>query len=564
MGKTARGVTLTRLLPGLQQDLRPWTPVSVIAGLTVAAYLVPQVMAYATVAGLPPIVGLWAALPALLIYPLLGTSRLLSLGPESSVALMTAAVVGPLALGDPSRYAVLVAGLALIVGVVGVAASLLRLGFLGDLLSHPVMLGYMAGIGMLMIEGQIDQLLGINTTAEDVLPHLGEVLQAVGSGEIDLPTALVGGVMLAALFPLARYLPKWPGPLLVVVAGSLFTWVYNAGGGELTVVGAVPQGVPLPQVPAISLEDAAVLLVGGLGVLLVGFTDVALTGRAFQERDDSRPDPNAELRAMSVGNLGAGLLQGMPVSSSGSRTALAQASGARSQAYSFVVAIALVAVLLVAGPLLSSIPRAGLAALVIYAALQLIDVSGFALLWQFDRVEFVLAIVTLVSVLIVGILYGVLIAVGLSVIAMAARAARPHSAALGLVPDLAGMHDIGDFDDAREVPGLLIYRYDSPVFFANSSDFLAQADRLIEERQPGLRWFALNCEAIVDIDATAVTAIDRLLRQTEQEGLLFCLVRAKRELVEQLDRAGLADRIGRDRMYPTLPSLVDAFYAEDE
>lgn len=557
-----RGAALGRLLPGLRQDLRPWTPISLIAGLTVAAYLVPQVMAYATVAGLPPIVGLWAALPALLIYPLLGTSRLLSLGPESSVALMTAAVVGPLALGDPGRYAVLVAGLALVVGVVGIAASLLRLGFLGDLLSHPVMVGYMAGIGVLMIEGQIDELLGVETSAAGVLPHLAEALQAVGSGNLDVPTVVLGGVMLATLFPLTRFLPKWPGPLLVVIAGAIFTWAYNSAGGDLAVVGAVPQGIPVPQVPAISLEDAAVLVIGGTGVLLVGFTDVALTGRAFQERDDPRPDPNAELRAMSIGNIGAGLLQGMPVSSSGSRTALAQTSGARSQAYSFVAVIVLVAVLLVAGPLLSSIPRAGLAALVIYAALQLIDVAGFRMLWRFDRIEFALAMATLVSVLITGILYGVLIAVGLSVVAMAARAARPHSAALGFVPDLAGMHDIGDFDDAREVPGLLIYRYDSPIFFANASDFLAQADHLIAERQPDVRWFALNCEAIVDIDATAVTVLERLLRQTRQQGLLFCLVRAKRELVEQLQRAGLADEIGRDRMYPTLPSLVEAFHIE--
>jgi MFS superfamily sulfate permease-like transporter len=252
----------------------------------------------------------------------------------------------------------------------------------------------------------------------------------------------------------------------------------------------------------------------------------------------------------------------MPVSSSGSRTALALASGARSQGYSLVVAVAVVMVLMFAGPLLSAAPRAGLAALVIYAAVHLIDVAAFRSLWRFNKVEFGVAVVTGVGVLVVGILFGVLIAVGLSVLAMAARVARPHAAALGYVPGLAGMHDVHDFDEVREVPGLLIYRYDSPVFFANSENFIQQANELIAQRQPGLRWMALNCEAIVDIDSTAAEALRRLIAEVEGQGVQFCLVRAKRELIEQLQAAGLADLIGMDRMYPTLPSLVEAFRDE--
>lgn len=563
MGRRGSAGVLFRLLPGLQTDLRPWTRLNVVAGLTVTAYLVPQVMAYATVAGLPAIVGLWACVPALVVYPFLGTSRLLSLGPESSVALMTAAVIAPMALGDPGRYATYAAALALIVGLIGLVASLLRLGFIGDLLSQPVLVGYMAGIGILMIDGQIDHFLGIQTEADSVLSHLGELGTAVAAGMLDWPVLALGVAVLVCLYVVAWLRPNWPGPLLAIFAGSVIAWAANNRGGDLPIVGTVPQGLPQPQIPWIPAEDLSVLAVGAAGILLVGFTDVTLTGRAFLSRNDRRPDTNAELRAVSVGNLGVGLLQGMPVSSSGSRTALALSSRAQSQGYSLVVAAGVVLVLLFAGPLLSAAPRAGLAALVIYAAIHLIDGNAFASLWRFSKVEFALAVVTMFGVLTVGILYGVLIAVGLSVLAMAARVARPHSAALGFVPGLAGMHDVGDFDEVSEVPGLLIYRYDSPLFFANSEDFLQQADQLIAERQPGLKWFALNCEAIVDIDATAVESLRSLIRVVESDGMQFCLVRAKRELIEQLALAGLAEPIGRDRMYPTLPSLVEAFTAEE-
>ncbi len=562
MASSDRPNILVRLLPVLGRDLQPWSRANLIAGLTVTAYLVPQVMAYATVAGLPAIVGLWAAVPALLVYPFLGTSRLLSLGPESSVALMTAAVVAPLALGDPARYVALAATIAITVGGIGLLASVLRLGFIGDLLSQPVLVGYMAGIGVLMIDGQIDHFLGIQTASPDFLGHVREISDLIVSGGVDPVVLALGSVILVMLYLLAWRRPSWPGPLLAILGGSLLALLINNGGGDIPIVGPVPQGLPTPQIPQVAAADVSALAIGAAGILLVGFTDVTLTGRAFLSRGDPRPDTDAELRAVAVGNLGVGLLQGMPVSSSGSRTALAKSSGATSQGYSLVVALGVVLVLLFAGPLLSAAPRAGLAALVIYAALHLIDIRAFAALWRFSTVEFVLAVVTMVGVLVVGILYGVLIAVGLSVLAMAARVARPHSAALGLVPGLPGMHDVGDFEEANEVPGLLIYRYDSPVFFANSQDFIEQANALMADRQPGLRWFALNCEAIVDIDATAVESLRTLMREVDSAGMQFCLVRAKRELVEQLQRAGLAQRIGMDRMYPTLPSLVEAYKAE--
>lgn len=549
---------MRRLFPGWNRELAPWTRGNLIAGLTVTAYLVPQVMAYATVAGLPAIVGLWASLPALVIYAVMGSSRVLSLGPESSVALMTAAVIAPLVAGDPARYAALAAGLAAVVGLIGLVGSLLRVAFISDLLSRPVLVGYMTGIGILMIDGQLDSFLGIDTEGDTLFSHLSEVVSA-------LPTANPAVVGLAVavlvlLIVLARSFPRLPGPLIAVVVAAILAAALIAWGVAIPLVGTVPQGLPAPALPALPDQDLELFALAAAGVVLVGFTDTVLTGRAFRQRHEDL-DTTTELRSMSVANIATGFLQGMPVSSSGSRTALARTSGATSQGYSLVTAVGLLLVLLVAAPALSTLPRAGLAALVIFAALQLIDVGEFRALWRFSRTEFTLAVVTCVAVLVVGILNGVLVAVALSVLAMLARVARPQAAALGFVRGVPGMHDINDFDDVAEVEGLLVFRYDSPLFFANAHDFTTEAMRMATDREPGLDWFALNCEAIITIDSTAATALTSLIGDLTEAGVTFCLVRAKRELLDQLDDAGMLARIGEEHVYPTLPTLVEAFRA---
>ena len=546
------------MFPGWNRELAPWTRGNLIAGLTVTAYLVPQVMAYATVAGLPAIVGLWASLPALVIYALMGSSRVLSLGPESSVALMTAAVIAPLVAGDPGRYAALAAGLAAVVGLIGLIGSLLRVAFISDLLSRPVLVGYMAGIGVLMIDGQLDSFLGIDTEGDTLFSHLSEVVSA-------LPTANPAVVGLAVavlvlLIVLARSFPRLPGPLIAVVVAAILAAVLVAWGAAIPLVGTVPQGLPAPALPALPDQDLELFALAAAGVVLVGFTDTVLTGRAFRQRHEDL-DTTTELRSMSLANIATGFLQGMPVSSSGSRTALARTSGATSQGYSLVTAAGLLLVLLVAAPALSTLPRAGLAALVIFAALQLIDVGEFRALWRFSRTEFALAVVTCAAVLVVGILNGVLVAVALSVLAMLARVARPQAAALGFVRGVPGMHDINDFDDVAEVEGLLVFRYDSPLFFANANDFTTEAMRMATAREPGLDWFALNCEAIITIDSTAAAALTSLISDLTEAGVTFCLVRAKRELLDQLDDAGMLARIGEEHIYPTLPTLVEAFRA---
>jgi SulP family sulfate permease len=553
---------VSTLFPGLTDSLRPWDRRNLVAGVTVLVYLVPQVMAYATVAGVSPVTGLWACLPALVVYAFMGTSRLLSMGPESSVALMSAAVVAPLVATNPEQYPVLVAGLAVAVGAVCLVAGLARLGFIANLLSRPILVGYMTGIAILMIDGQLEKLLGNNTEADSVPAHFWQA--AVGLGGADPVVVGLSFGILFLLFALQRWYPKLPGPLIAMIVATAVASALISRGFEVPVVGEVPRGLPPVSFPALAPEQWEAIILGAIGVSIVAFADLTLTARAFKEPDDPSIQVGAELRALGVSNLGAGVLSGMPVSSSGSRTAVAQTSRAHSQGYSLVVAAGLVGVLLFFGPVLSILPQPGLAALVVYAAVRLIDIAEYKLLWRFRRSEFLLAILTVAGVLIAGVLYGVVIAVALSALDMLARVARPHGAALGLVPDLPGMHDVGDFDAAEEVDGLLIYRFDSPLFFANAETFLQEARLLIDAREPGLEWFALNCEAIVEVDSTGVDALQRLHRTLTEHDVRFVLVRAKRELVEDLRPTELIDMFGDEHIYPTLPTLVEAFRASQD
>ncbi|MFF0477770.1 SulP family inorganic anion transporter [Streptomyces sp. NPDC004284] len=536
---------------------RTWLRGDVLAGITVAAYLVPQVMAYAGVAGLPPVTGLWAALPAMLLYALTGSSRLLSVGPESTTALMTAVAVGPLAAGDPARYAALAAALALVVGLLSVVAWAVRLGFLADLLSRPVLVGYLAGVAFIMIVDQLPRLTGTESGGSGFFPRLLFFLRHLGG--IHWPTACLAAGCLVLLFVLPRLWRALPGPLIVLVlataAVSAFALDTDQG---IDVIGAVPTGLPgfaLPR-PA----DLTELVPPALGVLLVGYTDVVLTARAFARHDDPHPlDANRELLALGAANLGAGFFHGFPVSSSASRTALAESAGARTQAYSLVGAACVVAVLLFLGPLLTHTPAAALGAIVVYAAVRLVEVGEFRRLAAFRRRELLLALGCTLGVLALGILYGVLIAVALSVIDLLARVARPHDAVLGMVPGLAGMHDVDDYPTAHTIPGLLVYRYDSPLFFANAEDFHRRALAAVDTRPEPVHWFVLNTEANVEVDITALDAVEALRTELVRRDIVFALARVKHDLRKPLDAYGLTAAVGPDRIYPTLPTAVAAY-----
>jgi len=550
-------------MPGLRTPSahrRDWFRGDLVAGLTVAAYLVPQVMAYAGVAGLPPVTGLWAILPALALYALFGCSRLLSVGPESTTALMTATVVGPLAKGDPGHYVSLAAALAVTVGLLCLVARTVRLGFLADLLSRPVLVGYLAGVALTMAVDQLPRLTGVRTSRTEFFPQiwsfLGDLTRARPA------TVMLSIAVLAFLFVLARFFPALPGPLLAVALATAAVVVLDLDGRNgVAVIGPVPSGLPDVALP--DLDALPHLMLPAIGVLLVAYTDFILTSRAFADRTDKSTalDANQEFLALGTANLGAGLVHGFPVSSSASRTALAASAGARSQAYSLLAGAVVLAALLFLSPWLTRMPSAALGALVIYAAGRMVDVPGFCRLASFRRRELFLALGSLVGVLVLDILYGVLVAVGLSVAELLTRVARPHDAIEGLVPGMAGMHDVDDYPQARTIPGLVVYRYDSPLFFANAEDFRRRALAAVTEQTDPVRWFVLNTEANVEVDITALDAVDDLRQDLTDRGIVFALARVKQDLLDQLQAYGLADSVGPDRIFPTLPTAVDAYQA---
>ena len=547
-----------RLLPGLLElktYQRSWLRWDALAGVTVTAYLVPQVMAYGEVAGVQPVAGLWAILPSLAIYALLGSSRQLSVGPESTTALMTAAVVAPLAAGDPARYAALAAALAIVVGFLSVAAWATRLGFVSDLLSQPILVGYLAGVAVIMIVGQLGKVMGVPVEGGSTGSELRSVLLALGHTQ---PATLVLGLATLLLLFVAQWrFPRLPGPLLAVLLATATTAIFDLHGRGVAVVGDVPAGLPHPSLPP--LDAYAALLLPAVGVLLVGYTDNVLTARAFASRGGYAVDANQELLALGAANLGAGLFQGFPVSSSGSRTAVGDASGSRTQLHSLIALVCVILVLLFLRPLLANFPVAALGAIVIYAATRLIDVAGFRRLAAFRRSELVLALAAFVGVLVFDILYGILVAIGLSVAELFRRVARPHDAIQGRVPGLAGMHDVDDYPEAELIPGLVVYRYDSPLFFANAHDFKARAMVAVEQQTIPVCWFVLNVEANVEVDITAVDAMEELRANLTDRGIVFALARVKQDLLVALRAAGIVDLIGADRLFPTLPTAVAAY-----
>lgn len=551
---------LRRLLPGLVRlrgYQRSWLRYDVLAGVTVAAYLIPQVMAYAEVAGLPPVVGLWAIVGPLLVYAVLGSSQQLSVGPESTTALMTAAAVGAIAAGDPSRYASLAAALALVVGAVCVIGWAGKLGFLADLLSKPVLVGYMAGIAAIMVGSQIGKLTGIDVDADSFLEEVGYV-----AGHLDqahAPTVALAAAVLALLLLGTRLLPRSPMPLLGMLVAAAAVAVLDLEERGIALVGTIPAGLPTPSLPSVSAAEVGSLLLPAVGVAIVAYSDNVLTARTFATRNGYRIDHNQEFLALGAANLASGAMQGFPVSSSGSRTVIGDALGSRSQLYSLVALVTIVLTVVFFRPVLAAFPDAALGAIVVYAAIRLVDLAEFRRIARFRRSELLLALTTTVSVLALDVLYGVLVAIGLSVLDLLSRVARPHDGVLGFAPGIPGMHDIADYPDAQSVEGLLVYRYDSPLFFANVEDFKRRALAAVDQAETATEWFLLNAEANVQVDITAVDALEELREELNGRGIVFAMARVKQDLHDDLRPTGFLDRVGEDRVFMTLPTAVQAY-----
>ncbi len=553
---------LYAVAPGLAQfrDYRPsYLRGDIVGGVTVAAYLVPQVMAYATLAGLPAVNGLWCAMVPLVAYAVFGTSRMLSAGPESTTALMTATAVAPLAAGNPAAYVSMSAILAVLVGLVCLFAGVIRLGFLADLLSKPVLAGYMTGLALIMIASQLGKLTGAPVEGDEIVDEIESLVEV--HDQMHTPTLVFSLAVLAVLLLFNTLMPRAPGPLLAVLLATAAVSVFSLDSYGIKVIGEVPGGLPSIGLSHINIGDGAVknLAAIAVGISIVAFADTVLTARTFATKDGSRIDANAELRAMGVFNVGSAMTQGFPVSSSASRTALGFLVGARTQMYSLVATAVVLVVMLTAHNLLAKFPTAALGALVVYAGIRLIDVAEFKRLARFRASELILALATVAAVLLFGVLYGVVAAVGISILDLLRRVARPHDGVLGFVPGLAGMHDVDDYPEARLEPGLMVYRYDAPLFFANSDNFVKRALNSVDANPEPVQWFIMNAEANVDVDLTGLDAVRQLREILLTRGIHFGMARVKQDLRDQLEAAGLLAEIGERNIYPTLPTAVAAY-----
>jgi SulP family sulfate permease len=538
---------------------RTWLRGDLLAGITVTAYLVPQVMAYADLAGLPAATGLWAAVGALTLYALVGTSPSLSAGPESTTALMTATAIGSLGLSS-ARASDLAVTLAFMVAVLCVLGWLGHLSVLAEMLSRPVLVGYMAGIAAIMVMSQLGKLVGTPTTASTFAGQAREFSAHLGA--VHGPTLAVGLATLVVMLVGAALRPRAPMALIGMLGATAAVSLLDLTARGVRVIGDVPARFPAGGLPDVSAHEVLSLLGPALGIAFVGYTDNVLTARAFAAKRGSAVDQRRELLAVGAANLGSALVHGFPVSSSGSRTAIADAAGARTQLAGLVTVVVTLASVFALQPLLSAFPVAALAAVVVYAGVRLVDLAELRRYAAFRHSELYLALGTIVAVLAVGVLVGVLVAIGLSVLDLLRRVARPHDAIEGFVPGLAGMHDVDDFPEAEAVPGLVVYRYDSPLFFANAEDFLTRARASASGSD--VRWFVLNTEAIVEVDITAVDALETLRQELTARGIVFALARIKQDLRAELAPSGLLDRIGEEHLFPTLPTAVEAYRAWEQ
>jgi sulfate permease, SulP family len=549
------------LIPGLgvaRNYERSWLWADLFAGITIFAMLVPQAMAYGELAGVAPVVGLYTALGGLVGYALFGSSRRLMLGPESSSALIVASVVAPVAAGgSPAHFALLAALLALLVGVIALGAGLARLGFLADFVSKPILLGYITGVAVFMIAGQLGKLFGIPIESEQFFQQIGELLTHLGQTRV--LTLLVGVALLAFLLALRRVAPKVPAALIVVVLMTMVSSLLHLQLYGIAVVGPLPAGLPQFGFPDLRFSDVWNLLPSAFSLTLIVFADAILTARAVAEKHGEKVNANCELIGLGAANLAASLFQGFPAAASQSRTAVNYAAGGKTQLVGIVALTLLVAFLLWFTRLLENLPQLVLAVIIIAAAVNLIEVKPLLQVYRLRPLEFSLALVTFVGVLSIGVLEGILVAVVLALVVVIGRISRPHDAVLGSVEGVDGYQDIEQYANCETVPGLIAYRFDAPLFFANADHFVAEVLELIDTAEPPVEWLLIDAEAIIDIDVTATEALSTLQRELELRGIVLAIARANYPLQKMLKRAGLTERIGEEHFYPTVRTGVQAF-----
>jgi SulP family sulfate permease len=531
------------------------------AALTVAAVAIPSAMAYAEVAGLSPVIGLYALLLPSVAYALFGSSRQLIVGPEGSLAALVAASVLALSTHGSARAGELAAMLALLTaGFYGIA-TLAKLGWIADYFSRPVLVGYMHGIAVVLIVGQLGKLLGLDIQAANPIPQLVEVGREIGHA--NWQTMLLSLLSLAVLLPLRYVAPRVPAALIVVAAAIVASWALNLSEHGVAVVGHIPRGLPSLTFPTPSVGDTLQLVPGAAGLFLVSFADEILTARSYAGRHDQHVRAGQELLAMAATDAAAGITQGMPVGASGSRTAVNDAMGSRSQIAGLTAAGVVVVVLLfLTGPI-AELPKAVLGAAIVSAAIGLVSPSAWRALWVSDRVELTIAAVTTVGVVLTGVLDAIAFAVGLSIVDVVRRSARPHDAVLGWVEALDRYADVSVHREAKVTPGVVVYRLDDQLFFANASYVKGRVREAIRGAPTETRWLVLDADGVGHVDTAGLDALVQVTESLGRDGIGLVVARMKAPVEEELHAAGVDEEIGRSHFYSTVRAAIQACVASE-
>lgn len=554
-------ITWMRWLPGLsilREYQAGWLVHDIVAGLVLTAMLVPVGIAYAVASGLPGIYGLYATIVPLLAYALFGPSRILVLGPDSSLVPIILGVVAPLSGGDPARAVALAGAMALVSGIVCILAGFAKLGFVTELLSKPIRYGYMNGIALTVLISQLPKLLGFSVESEGPLRKLWMIAQAVIAGKTNWVAFAVGAGTLAVIL-LLKGSKRLPGVLIAVVGATIVVGALDlAHRAGVSVLGQIPGGLPGFAIPWIPPADIASVLIGGGAVALVSFADTSVLSRVYAARMGTRVDPNQEMVGLGAANLAAGLFHGFPISSSSSRTPVAEAAGSKTQLTGVVGALA-VALLLLAGPnLLRNLPTAALAAVVIASAIGLFEVADLKRIYRIQRWEFWLSIICFVGVAVFGAIPGIGIAVVIAVIEFLWDGWRPHFAVLGHPEGVRGYHDITRYPEARQIPGLVLFRWDAPLFFANAELFTARVLEAVARAPAPVHWVVVAAEPVTSIDVTAADILAELDEALHKDGIELCFAELKDPVKDKLKRFELFPRF-EEAFFPTIGSAVRSF-----
>ena len=553
-------------VPGLQvisSYRRQWLLKDVIAGVVLTTLLVPQGMAYAELAGLPPITGLYTSILCLLGYAAFGPSRILVLGPDSSLGPMIAATILPLmaAKGDAKRAVALASVLAIMVAAIMILAAVAKLGFIADLISKPTMIGYMNGLALTILIGQLPKLFGFKVSADGLIGEITGFAEGLAKGEAVAAAAAVGIAGIVVILVLQRWLPKVPAVLIAVVLSIAAATIFDLADHGVSLVGVLPKGFPPLTIPSVRLSDLGPLFAGALGIALVSLADTISTASAFAARTGQEVRGNGEMIGIGVANLAAGLFQGFPVSTSGSRTAVAERSGAKTQLTGVIGAALIILMIVLVPGLFRNLPQPALAAVVITASLSLADIPATMRLWRQRKAEFALSIAAFLGVALLGVLPGIAIAVALSILNVFRRAWWPYATVLGRVDGVEGYHDIRSYPGAERLPGLVIYRFDGPLFFANATTFRDEIRRLARA-QPKPTWILIAAEPVTDVDTTASDVLTDLDEALNAQGVSLVFAELKDPVRAKIERYGLTRTIDPQHFFPTIAAAIAAFRAE--